>query len=354
MPFDSPTIAELRDQARKDYQVALGLGPLNPRSTLGAIADGNAGQAFGLHEHLQFLAVNVLPSSVAESATLDRWGELLDVPRDQPVQATGSVDFTGSAGAVVTAGALLQTAGGVQFSVAADVTLSAGPTSVAVTAVVGGISGNTTAATAVSLVNPLAGVDTDATVGAGGITGGSDLQSDAAYLQELLDRLQNPPAGGRVTDYLLWAKEVPGVTRVYVQPLLFGVGTVGVIVLTDDAAGGPIPEPSVVTAVQELLEDGDHAPVGVSITVYAPNEVPIDPEIQLVGADTQAIRDAVEANLEAMLLDVVVPGSPVPLSKIREAISTSPGEVDHVLIAPTADVALTTGEIATLGTITWT
>lgn len=361
MPFDSPTIAELREQARADVAAKLGLGPLLPKSVLGVLADVEAALAFGVHEHLVHVAKQSPPREESDSESLDEWGLALGIPRDQPQPASGDVLFSGTNSTVVPAGTALARADGAQFALAADLTLGPGPTAGVVQALEAGPNGNTPAATELSFTSPIAGVNSTAEVDVDGLTGGTPLQSDASYLAELRDRLSNPPLGGAVADYVLWAKEVPGVTRVFPQPALLGLGTVGVVILADDDPSGPIPPPSLVTAVQDLLDDGFHAPVGVAVTVYAPIAVPLDPTIELIGIDTAAVRAAVAANLESLLRSglrndgtaVNAPGATIPLSLIREAISTAPGEDDHDLTLPAADVVLADGEIAVLGTITW-
>jgi len=68
---------------------------------------------------------------------------------------------------------------------------------------------------------------------------------------------------------------------------------------------------------------------------------------------------AVEAELASLIFDEAGPedgtGSGVLLlSHIREAVSIAVGETDHSVTSPTADVEPTTGEIVTLGTITFT
>ena len=65
------------------------------------------------------------------------------------------------------------------------------------------------------------------------------------------------------------------------------------------------------------------------------------------------MKDAIEAELEALIRREAVPGGTILISRIREAISIAAGEVDHRLDAPAADVTHTSGEIVTFGVLTW-
>ena len=80
--------------------------------------------------------------------------------------------------------------------------------------------------------------------------------------------------------------------------------------------------------------------------------------------NTQAVRDAVTAELEDLFLrEAEVAGSykqvgeqndgRIPLSKINEAISAAQGEEDHVLNSPSAEIDPLTGDLLTVGTITF-
>jgi len=69
--------------------------------------------------------------------------------------------------------------------------------------------------------------------------------------------------------------------------------------------------------------------------------------------DTEAVRAAVAAELADLIRREAEPEGGLYLSHIREAISLAAGEVDHALVSPVADVAAGTGEIITMGAITW-
>jgi uncharacterized phage protein gp47/JayE len=65
------------------------------------------------------------------------------------------------------------------------------------------------------------------------------------------------------------------------------------------------------------------------------------------------VQAAVAAELADLLRREAEPGGTILVSHLREAISIAVGETNHVLSSPAADVTHATGQIATLGTITW-
>jgi uncharacterized phage protein gp47/JayE len=66
------------------------------------------------------------------------------------------------------------------------------------------------------------------------------------------------------------------------------------------------------------------------------------------------VKQAVVAELNDLLRREAIPGGTIVRSHITAAISAAAGEVDHVLIAPAANVVNTTGRISTMGGVTWT
>jgi uncharacterized phage protein gp47/JayE len=65
------------------------------------------------------------------------------------------------------------------------------------------------------------------------------------------------------------------------------------------------------------------------------------------------VQAAVLAELQDLLLREATPGGTLLLSHIRAAISSAAGETDFVLTSPAANVTNTTGNMCTMGTITW-
>ncbi len=347
--FARPTLAELIDRAIQDIEARLpGTDARLRRSNLNVLARTHAGSIHGLYGYLDWISRQVLPDT-ADAEILKRWASIWGVTWKTASFAVGPVTLTGSSGSVIPAGTVLQAADGQEVETDAEVTLAAGTATAQVTALVAGQSGNLTAATALILASPIDGVNAQAVVASGGLTGGADFETDAALRARLLARIQAPPHGGAESDYVAWALEVAGVTRAWVYPGELGAGTVTVRFVRDDDAS-IIPDAAEVAAMQAYLDP--LRPVTAALTVVAPVAVPLNLTISLT-PNTSTVQAAVTAELADLLRREAEPGGTILISHIREAISLAAGETDHALTSPVADVTHTTGQIATLGTITW-
>jgi uncharacterized phage protein gp47/JayE len=309
----------------------------------------HSGAVHGLYGYLAYIAEQVMYDT-AEGEYLERWASIWDISRKQADYASGSVTFTGTSGSVIPAGTELQRSDEMTYTLAADVTLASGTGTGTVTATEAGSDGNADAGVTLSFISAIEGINTSAIIGSGGIAGGSDQENDDDLRARLLERIQQPPHGGASFDYVAWALEISGVTRAWCFPQQNGLGTVGVTFVCDDQEDTIIPDASTVAAVQANIDE--QRPVTADVTVYAPTAVALNMTIKITPS-TDAVKNAVKAELQDLIVREAEPGATILLSHINEAISIAVGETDHALISPTTDVTHTTGQIAILGTITW-
>lgn len=348
MAFNRPTLAELVSRIIAGIRSRLSLDEMR-RSDAEVYGRELAGASHGLHGHIDYIGQQILPDT-AEAEYLDRLASLwLDQPRKAAAAAVGSVDLSGVSGTLCPAGSVLVRADGAEYATDADVSIAAGVATVAVTASVAGVAGNDIAGTVLTFATPIAGIDSSATVTAGALTGGADIETDASLAARISARMKEPPHGGASFDYVTWALEVAGVTRAWVYPQELGLGTVTVRFVRDDDAS-PIPDAAEVAAVQAYIDA--RRPVTADVTVVAPVAVALDFTIA-VTPNTAAVKAAVQAELTDLLRREAEPGGTILLSHIREAISIAAGETNYTMTAPAADVTHTTGQMATMGTITW-
>lgn len=355
MPFARPTLEELIDRDAADFETRLpGTDARLRRSNLAVLARVIAGVAHGLYGYLQWLTRQFFVDT-SEAEFLERQADIYGLSRVAAAQATGNVTFTGTDGAEAPAGTVLQRSDGVRFLTDALVTIASGTATAAVTAEAGGADSNTDAASTLTLVTSLSNINASATVAAGGLANGTDTESDEKLRTRLLDRIQEPPHGGAGFDYLKWAFEIAGVTRVWVSPLELGLGTVTIRFVTDDDPGGIIPDAAKVAEVQAYIDAV--RPVTAVPTVVAPVSVALDLTISgltvSAGADLDTVKAAITAELADLLRREAEPGGIILKTHLAEAISLAAGEFDHALTVPAGDVTHTTGQIAVLGTITW-
>ena len=346
MAFDRPTLAQIVDRVSTDVYSRLSADDILRRSDAAVYARVVAGVTHGLYGMVDWLSRQLIYDT-AEAEYLDRWASIWGITRTPAAAATGTVTLTALVGAVLPLGAVLQALDGVQYATTAAVTFTATTAVVAVQAATAAASGNRTTGQTFALVTSAPGVQSTATAGA--MSGGADVETDDALRARLLTRIQTPPHGGSAADYVAWALEVPGVTRAWCYSQELGADTVTVRFVRDlDAT--LIPDAAEVAAVQAYL--AVRRPVTAQLFVVAPVAAPLNFTIA-VTPNTTAVKAAVQAELADLVLRESIPGSTLLLSHIRAAISAAAGETNYVMTAPVADVASATGNITTMGTITW-
>jgi uncharacterized phage protein gp47/JayE len=350
MPFARPTLPTLIERVIADIETRLpGTDARLRRSNLNVLARVHGGGAHGLYGYLDFIARQVIIDT-AEAEYLERWASIWSIVRTPAAAAAGSVTFTGADGSIIPMGTLVLRSDGAEVKTTAEVAIAGGTATVAATAAVAGVASNTNAASALTLASPIAGVNGNAVVAAGGLVGGADVEDDQRLLARLLARIQQPPHGGAGFDYIAWAKEISGVTRAWVYPGELGAGTVTVRFVRDEDPSA-IPDAGEVAAVQAHIDAV--RPVTAQVTVAAPIAQPQNFTIALT-PDTPAGRAAVEAELRDLILREAEPGGTVLLSHIREAVSVAVGETDHNMTVPAANVAAASvAHMITFGAITW-
>jgi uncharacterized phage protein gp47/JayE len=346
MTFARPELTELITRAQADIESRLpGADAGLRRSLLNVLARMHAGAVHGLYGHLDWIARQIIPDT-ADAEHLERWASIFAIGRLAATYAAGNVTLTGSG--TVPAGAVLVRADGAEYTADAETTIAT-TGALAVTAVLPGAAGNAAAGVKLTLLTPIAGIQSQGA--AVGLAAGADAEDDDGLRARLLARIQQPPHGGAASDYTTWAYAAhPDVTRAWGYPLELGAGTVTVRVMTDDASADGIPSAAVVAAVQAAIDAA--RPVTAAATVVAPIAVPLNPAIALT-PNTLVVQAAVAAELADLLRREAEPGGTILVSHLREAISIAVGETNHVLSSPAADVTHATGQIATLGTITW-
>lgn len=349
MPFARTSLPELIARTTNDLVSRLEfVSPVLRRAVVRVLPRVWSGAAHELHGHLDWAARQLL-ASTADESELPRHGAEMAVPRLEGGKAGGDLTVTGTNGAVIEAGRLWQRADGLQYQAQAEVTIVGGTATVDVICTTTGAAGNAEAGVALALVSPIAGVVSAAVVAAGGITNGIDQENVERWRQRILERKRQAAQGGAAADYIRWAKEVPGVTRVWVRPRWLGAGTVGVTFVLDDQVD-IIPDEDKVAEVQAYLDA--RRPVTAEVIVFAPTPLPVNFSIQLT-PNTAPVKAAVLAELEDLLRRFAEPGKVIPHSKLSEAISIAEGETSHDLVVPAGNVTPTSGQLPVMGAPTW-
>lgn len=350
MAFERPTLPKLIRRAKADIATKLpGADPNLRGSGEEVLAITTAGMTHGLHGHLKWLSKQVI-ADLADDEFLLRLASIYGITQTPAAKAAGPAGITGTNGSVCPDATVWQRTDGTRYVQQGDATISSGVATIQLEAESGGSAGNAEAGTSLSIVSPVAGINSTATVSGGGVTDGTDIETIEHVRTRLLLRLQNPPKGGGPGDYVNWALEVPGVTRAWEYANALGPGTVVVRFVLDDQVGTIIPDGAKVAEVQAYIDA--RAPITADVTVVAPVAVPLDITASIV-PNTLAVKDAAEAQLLDLLTRVGEPGATILFSQLNEALSTADGETDHTITIPSGDTTYGANEIPILGTVTW-
>jgi uncharacterized phage protein gp47/JayE len=351
MPVSRPSLSDLVSLVTSDVTSTVNIATgdssaILPTSVLGVFCKAFAAAIHMLYFFAEWMSLQIFPDT-AESDRLDEHAAVYNITREAATFAGGEIVVTGQAGVDIPLGTLFVANDGTQYeSTAAGTTGAAIP----ISADTSGSTGNLASGQILSLVNPIAGADSTGTISAINLVAASDTETDSSLLARLLARIQEPPQGGALSDYVAWARSITGVTRAWPYSNWGGPGNVGLTFVMDDAANGPIPDTGTQAAVQSYINSV--RPLTANVNVFLPTLLPINLTIHL-SPSTTSLQAAVSSAIEAYIGEQGYPGSTLYLSKINEAIAAVSGIVDNSISSPTANISVGESQFATLGTITW-
>ena len=324
MPWVTPTLKNVRAMTRDTVAAALAtaqvpkniiLSALNASvATLGnsflrVISDAQSGLAHMTLRYLDWITKQLMPDT-AETIWLDRHAQIwLSTAsgargRKAATYSTGPIIVTGTQGVVVPAASQLTGSSGlVTYETLENVTIAAGGSQVDVRALDAGTVGNLTQGEILTFLTDHTDVDGSATA-AVDFSGGTDTETDDELRMRVLERIQQPPAGGDAEDWVHWMLEFPGVTRAWSYPLEMGIGTVVGRFMMDDlrASNAGIPTAEDVLAVSTWMDTV--RPVAVKDTfIVAPIPFPINLSLSNITPDSSSMRAAVEVRVAADVFD---------------------------------------------------
>ncbi|MBA7934020.1 baseplate J/gp47 family protein [Klebsiella sp. RHBSTW-00215] len=382
MPFKRKTLSELREENRQFMQAELkNVGALLRFGNLKVIADMDAGMSHLHYAYLDYIALQTNPFTATDE-WLAGWMALKQIYRKAATASrSSSVEATGTAGARLPAGTVLNRSDGYQYVTDAELIIGVGKKgTTSITAILpdltddqtgGGSDGNADAGTILTLDANVSGIDNSLEL-IEPASGGSDIESIDDFRQRGLLAYQNPPQGGSDADYKKWALAVSGVTRAWIKRRGMGAGSVVIYIMCDgnDATNNGFPTG---TDGISSLEDwgvikatGDQGRVAdyiyplqadtAIIYVCSPIKKVVDFTISGI---TDASGDTIQAIKDAINLLFFDNGNPdgtgkIYLSDINGALSQVEGSTGYVLESPVQNIVLETGELPLLGEVNFT
>ena len=210
-----------------------------------------------------------------------------------------------------------------------------------------------------SFSSPIAGVDSTAYVQFGEIAGGTDLETDDDLRARIIERYSNPVSFFNVNNIEKKAEEVSGVTRVWVEEITPAVGQVTVYFVRDNDAS-IIPSAAEVTEVNnKLLEIKPAHMDPADLIVSAPTAVPVNFTFSSITPNTTTMQAAIINSLTAFFQDDTVVGADITEaafdSAVYQTVDLTTGQrlTDFTITIPASTVTIATGEIGTLGSVTF-
>lgn len=352
MPFPSKDYRQIRADILRDIANQTPAAYVGEDSDFAVRANAMAAGIEGLYEHQQWIARQIF-ADTADSDMLElKHANSRGIFRKAASGATGYVHITGTAGSAVPIGTELKNNSGIAFVTTAVGVIGGGGTAdIATQAVLAGVTGNQAVSTALTLSAAPTGVQSQASITS--MTGGTDIETDAALLARVLYDMQLPPCGGAQHDYYKWAMAVPGVTDAYIFPQRRIINGVDVVIET---AGG-LPSAQLIADVQAAIEA--ERPVCADVLVMAPTLITVDiaADLTLSGVTLVDATARINSVLTAYFATLHV-GDMVPRVKLTSLMIGINGVADVNLTAPATNVVplvdATHTEVAILGTVTLT
>lgn len=375
MAFNIPSLPDLVQRGRSAFRAYLSgtdawLWPNN----IGPAAKVNGGLVSEVFGFAAYIAKQIF-ASTADGDNLVLHGAEYGLSKRPSAPARGFVDVTLPGPATVSEGAVFLRGDDLEYRALVSASIAtAGVLSIDSVATTTGKIGIAEAGAPLVILSGVSDPNATAVVGVAGIAGGLDVEADgdpfttdlSTFRGRILFRKRNPPFGGAPADYVQWCTGIAGVTRVFVERVWNGSGTVRIFPLMDDLYPSGIPPVAEIARVADslaLVEPGD-----AIVTIAAPVAHPIDVAIAGLTPNTIAAQEAVKAELRATFrrksaVAGTTPPHPsmpylaTPQSFARqwiwEAVANAAGEQRAKVTAPADDVALLPGEIATLGAVTF-
>lgn len=363
-----PTTEEINDRIVSDIESSIGqTSPLLFKAFNRVIALAISGVFTILYKFGQW-AIKQIFTITQDADSLELKGDQYDIPRKVATSSILTAGFVGDNGTIIPAGQQFRgNSNGLLYSVDIALEIIAGVASGDVNCLTSGEDGNLINGSIITILQPISGLDNQATISAT-VTEAEDQEDIETYRARISEREKLPPQGGSLVDYILWAKEVAGITRAFAwgHREVSGIspGYVYVYPLNDDESSR-IPSTAKLTEVQEYIDDPARAPMqAVEINIPAMTEKVIDIDVTALDPNTATIRNAFAENVEEYLLERE-PQQFIDQIDIKNVISRSGIEAIYInsgaqSVTLTIDVDSVTmedhellyNELAILGTIT--
>lgn len=304
-----------------------------------------------LHAYLEWSDAQNSPLTCSLERLAD-YGTLYSVDRLNAFKASGSIIVTGNIGAFVLLDELLRADNGLDYVVTEAVELSAGDNLVPVRCTTSGRSGNLTAGSVLTFIEPLSGVDNETTVYVSGLSGGEETEQVEPWRSRIVDEWQVVTEyggrSGKPRDYVAWAKKAhPSVTGALVYENALGDGTVLVRPICN-GLDGRLPTQTIIDAIAAKYQE--LAPATADWRLANPLQHLFNVNLSLDSTvDNESNRALIETAIGNLVLSENSKDSVIYQAELDAAIATV--TTQYTRNAPSSDVVVNQGAVFVLNSV---
>ena len=254
----------------------------------------------------------------SDNEYLDDHAEEWGISRKSGGFASGNVRFTGVNNSFIDIDIILQDENGLRYTTKDSGFILNGNLDLSVEAEETGDEYNLSISDRLNLISPIPGVDNEVNA-ITNFTGGVSKESDDQLRDRILDRKQNPPSGGSITDYIRWAEEVSEVDEAWCKRQTPRTGAVTVII---KPYGGYEASTVLLNNVYNYISQPDRLPV--ACTLYVESIISEELFFQIsISPNNEENRDLISVNFDDVIKASAEPDCIIYLSDLRNAIYRS-------------------------------
>lgn len=294
MAHKQPEIKEIQARIIADIESRLGQQvPFFKKAAWRVLAWALAGVFSIIYKYIDYRSIQVFVQT-ADEIGLGYWGEIYDVNRGQSQASKFTVLIKGPSDLQVKAGSqYIKNTTGVIYRQLETVSLSTGEATVTVVATESGVKGNLEVGDTIAPINPI-GIEKNVAI-TSIVSTGTDAEDINVWRQRIIDRIRNPPQGGSLSDYVIWATEPTGIKRAF--PMVGEPGIVWVYCESSTEKDG-IPTQAQLDEAEESIRQPYRLPMTAGLEVKPIERLSFDVEViglSPSGTDVQsAIKQAIE------------------------------------------------------------
>lgn len=347
--------------------------PLGVKRFLGRSARALSNNIWGLHNAIENIDADIVPSAKSSDDVLSDWAFTLGLPdgaggygRRVALASSGGVaTLTGVLGTAYLDGSIAVAEDGTtEVALSGAVTIAGTPPgfgSVAGAKFVGvttGVVSNLPVGSKLTWQNPPPGADVSFTL-TSALTDGADVEDNPTLFARIITRLQTPPRGGVAEDFREWAESASGIVYAYIYGRRQGTGTVDVVVVTGGTGQGRIPSETQRAAADAAIQAA--RPIGAEqVNTLVPSMPNANGHVARVRVAPFASKYNFDWDdtADTYTVDLYTPGPPATLRLNVLAPATLKAQIDAYAAgtapAPRLQV-LSTGSVinGSIGCVAW-